>query len=107
MVSRVSPGPWRKESDSKLKYLRFEHDGVMYKFNRSHFDTSLRTIHEDNGCDFLHQILLAGYLLSYVDDFLVAGEARLRVRLEEEVARIWKEKAIGCLEQMYDGHVEH
>ena len=38
---RVSPRLWGKERDNKLKDLRVEHDGVMYKLSRSVIDTSL------------------------------------------------------------------
>ena len=60
---RVSPRLWRKERDRQLAALRFELDGVMYKLSRSNIDPSLWTVHEDNGCEFLHQIVPASYLV--------------------------------------------
>ena len=86
---RVSPRLRGKERDNKLAALPFGHDGVMYKLNRSHIDPSLWTIHEDNGCEFLHQIVPAGFLRTYVDDFLVAGETRLRMRIDASWRR-WR-----------------
>ena len=54
------------------------------------------------GQDFDHKRQTYGYLLTYVDDFLVVGPLNVRNAIEEEISRIWKIKVTGDINQ-FDG----
>ena len=49
--------------------------------------------------DFDHKRKTYGYLLTCVDDFLLAGPSHVRSAIEEEVSRIWKIRIEGELNQ--------
>ena len=49
--------------------------------------------------DFDHKRKTYGYLLTYVDDFLVVGPAHVRKAIEEEISRFWKIRIEGQVKQ--------
>ena len=51
--------------------------------------------------NFNHKRKTYGYLLTYVDDFLVVGPLHVRKAIEEEISRFWKIRIEGQVKQ-YD-----
>ena len=45
-----------------------------YKLLQSNIDQALWTIVEDDGSQFLHEMKKVGYVLTYVDDFMIVAE---------------------------------
>ena len=54
---------------------------------------------DDAEQDFDHKRRTYGYLLTYVDDFLLVGTKHVRSAIEEEVSRIWKIRIEGEVNQ--------
>ena len=51
--------------------------------------------------EFDHKRRTYGYLLTYVDDFLIVAPSRVRKAIEEEISRFWKVRIEGQVKQ-YD-----
>ena len=100
---RVSPRLWGEERDRQLESLRLKVNRCKFRLAKSTIDTALWTIHEDTEKVFLHQIEPVGFLLTYVDDFLIAGPTDIRACLEEEISQMWKTKTTGIIDQLVDG----
>ena len=67
---------------------------------QSSIDVALWTLTKDDDELWDHNRDNLGYLLTYVDDFLIAGTRPIRNALEEEISRIWDIKLTGNLDQM-------
>ena len=59
---------------------------------QSSIDVALWILIDDKVENFDHQQKTYGYLLTYVDDFLLIGPRHVRNAIEEEISRIWKSK---------------
>ena len=70
---RVSPRLRGIERDKQLRQMRFRTKHRVLKAMQSSIDVALWVIVEDKECDFDHERKTYGYLLTYVDDFLVVG----------------------------------
>ena len=66
---------------------------------RSTIDVALWTIVEDVVENFDQNRRTYGYLLTYVDDFLIVGPAHVRKAIEEEISRLWKVRIEGQVNQ--------
>merc|ERR1711867_258638 len=97
----VSPRLWGKERVLQLKAMRFRHGGVRMRATQSSIDVALWIIIEDVVENFDHKRKTYGYLLTYVDDFLLVGPLNIRNAIEEEISRIWKIRIEGRVNQ-YD-----
>ena len=62
-------------------------------------DVALWILVDDVEQDFDHKRQTYGYLLTYVDDFLLAGPSHVRSAIEEEISRIWKIRIEGHVNQ--------
>ena len=67
--------------------------------DQSSIDVALWIVIEDNGEEFDHKKVPQGYLLTYVDDFLVVGCKNVRNAIEEEISRIWTITVPGDIDQ--------
>ena len=54
---------------------------------------------EDISENFDHKRKTYGYLLTYVDDFLLVGPLNVRNAIEDEISRIWKIRIEGHVNQ--------
>ena len=68
---------------------------------QSSIDVALWIIVDEAEEDFDHKRKTYGYLLTYVDDFLLAGPSHVRKAIEEEISRFWKIRIEGQVKQ-YD-----
>ena len=66
---------------------------------QSSIDVALWSLADDVGRDFDHKRHTYGYLLTYVDDFLLVGPLHVRNAIEEEISRIWKIRVEGQVNQ--------
>ena len=66
---------------------------------QSSIDVALWILIEDVSQDFDHKRRTYGYLLTYVDDFLLVGPLNVRNAIEEEISRIWKIRIEGHVNQ--------
>ena len=66
--------------------LRILWQDKKYMLLQSNFDQALGTITEDVDSNFMHHMKKVGYVLTYVDDFMVAAEKSLRSKFEEEIS---------------------
>ena len=66
---------------------------------QSPIDVALWILIEDVMQDFDHKRKTYGYLLTYVDDFLLVGPLNIRNAIEEEISRIWKIRIEGHVNQ--------
>ena len=79
---RVSPRLWGKERDLQLRGMRFNNGGVRMRAIQSSIDVALWILVEDVLQDFDHKRRTYGYLLTYVDDFLLVGPPNVRNAIE-------------------------
>ena len=66
---RQSPRLWGKERDKQLRLMRSTLRNERFKFLQSSIDVALWTLVRDDDEFFDHNRKVAGYLLTYVDDF--------------------------------------
>ena len=66
---------------------------------QSSIDVALWILVDDTESNFDHLRRTYGYLLTYVDDFLMVGPLHVRNAIEEEVSRIWKIRVEGHVSQ--------
>ena len=79
--------------------MRFRIKGHILKAIQSSIDVALWILVDQAEQDFDHKRKTYGYLLTYVDDFLLAGPSHVRSAIEEEVSRIWKIRIEGEVNQ--------
>ena len=72
---------------------------IVLRLCKTGIDLALWTIVEDTNHNQLHEVQTFGYVLTYVDDFLIVGTQPIRSRIEEEIARIWSCKLTGNVDQ--------
>ena len=87
---RVSPRLWGKERDLQIKKMRFRIKWHVLRAIQSSIDVALWILVDQAEQDFDHKRRTYGYLLTYVDDFLLVGPSHVRSAIEEEVSRIWE-----------------
>merc|ERR1712120_115735 len=92
-------GLWGKECDLQLKKMRFKIKHKTLRAMQSSIDVALWTIVDDIDENFAHKRQTYGYLLTYVDDFLVVGPLHVRNAIEEEISRFWKIRIEGEVKQ--------
>ena len=73
--------------------------GKLLKALQSSIDVALWTIVEAIDENFDHKRKTYGYILTYVDDFLVVGPPHVRRAIEEEISRVWKVRLEGSIRQ--------
>ena len=73
--------------------------GHILKAIQSSIDVALWILVDQAEQDFDHKRKTYGYLLTYVDDFLLVGPSHVRSAIEEEVSRIWKIRIEGEVNQ--------
>ena len=78
---RVAPRSWGIERDRELRKLRITVGGKQCRLAQSQVDPAMWAIIEDGPYKLGHQVQPLGYLLSYVDDFLIAGDDVVRKAL--------------------------
>ena len=100
---RISPRLWGKERDLQLAKMRFKKKHKVLRAMKSSIDVALWTIVEDVEEHFDHKRRTYGYLLTYVDDFLIVAPSHVRKAIEEEISRLWKVRIEGQVKQ-YDKH---
>ena len=61
---------------------------------------------DDKESDFDHWRKTDGYLLTYVDDFLLVGPSHVRSAIEEEISAVWKIRKEGEVLQFDKKHPE-
>ena len=66
---------------------------------QSSIDVALWILVENVEEDFDHKRSTYGYLLTYVDDFLMVGPDPVRKAIEEEISKIWKYKLVDTVHQ--------
>ena len=79
---RQSPRLWGKERDKQLRLMRITLRNEKFKFLQSSIDVALWTLVRDNEELFDHNRQVVGYLLTYVDDFLIAARKDMRNAIE-------------------------
>ena len=57
---------------------------------QSSIDVALWILVDQSEENFDHKRKTYGYLLTYVDDFLLVGPSHVRNAIEEEISRVWK-----------------
>ena len=98
---RISPRLWGKERDLQLKKMRFKIKHKTLRAMQSSIDVALWIIVDETDENFDHKRKTYGYLLTYVDDFLVVGPSHVRKAIEEEISRFWRIRIEGQVKQ-YD-----
>merc|ERR1711867_121277 len=96
---RASPRLWGKERDLQLSRMRFKIRHKELKAMKSSIDVALWIVVEIQDENFDHKRKTYGYLLTYVDDFLLVGPAHVRKAIEEEISRFWKIRVEGEVKQ--------
>ena len=79
--------------------MKFRSKGQVLKAMQSSIDVALWILVDDVDQNFDHKRKTYGYLLTYVDDFLLVGTKHVRSAIEEEVSRIWKIRIEGEVNQ--------
>ena len=95
---RVSPKAWGVERDAELKRMTFKIGKETHHFQQSHIDPSVWTIVKGSvapeGAGFLDRSVkpedVVGYLVVYVDDFLILGAGSTINAVTETVKSKWK-----------------
>ena len=94
---RISPKAWGLERDKELKKMTFTEKGVKYVFRQSVIDPSVWVIvRADNVAEAagsgatLGDTGVVGFLVTYVDDFLILGGDALTDRVTDVIKQKWK-----------------
>ena len=87
---RQSPRDWGKHRDKGLKQMRLKVGNKELQFMQSTIDVALWILVEDKEEHFDHKKQTYGYMLTYVDDFLMVGPDDVRKAIEEGISKIWK-----------------
>ena len=83
----------------QLRKMRLRIKGRKLKAVQSSIDVALWILIDEKVENFDQQQKTYGYLLTYVDDFLLIGPRHVRNAIEEEISRIWKIKVEGEVNQ--------
>ena len=89
---RVSPRLWGKERDLQLRKMRLRIKRKILCAVQYSIDVALWILVDKKEENFDHKRKTYGYLLTYVDDFLLIGPRHVRNAIAEEISRIWKSK---------------
>ena len=102
---RAAPRTWGRKRDSELSRLQITIDGEVCRLVQSNVDASVWCLvpAPEVGAP-LHQRRVLGYLLSYVDDFLIAGADSTRAAVCDALKSIWSCKSTGSVR--YGSHDE-
>ena len=73
-----------------MRNMRFRVKKKILRAIQSSIDVALWILVEDVEQNFDHKRETYGYILTYVDDFLMVGPEDVRNVIEEEISRIWK-----------------
>ena len=92
---RVAPRSWGIHRDRELRKLRITVGGRQCRLAQSHVDPAMWAIIEDGPHKLSHQVQPLGYLLSYVDDFLIAADTAVRQALCTVLESTWTCKRTG------------
>ena len=87
---RISPRLWGKERDKQLAAMRFKIRNQQLRAMQSSIDVALWILVDNVDEVFDHKRRTYGYLLTYVDDFLIVAPRHVRKAIEEEISRFWK-----------------
>ena len=87
---RISPRLWGKERDKQLAAMHFQIRNQQLRAMQSSIDVALWILVDNVDKDFDHKRRTYGYLLTYVDDFLIVAPRHVRKAIEEEISRFWK-----------------
>ena len=98
---RISPRLWGKERDLQLQKMQFQIKHNKLRAVQSSIDVALWVIVDLTDELFDHKRKTYGYVLTYVDDFLLVGPSHVRKAIEEEISRFWKIRIEGEAKQ-YD-----
>ena len=79
--------------------MRFRIKGRVLKAIQSSIDVALWILVDQVEQNLDHKRKTYGYLLTYVDDFLLVGPSHVRNAIEEEISRIWKIRIEGQVNQ--------
>ena len=96
---RQSPKQWGLHRDDEVKKMRFRVGKKVLKAIQSSIDVAVWILVEDIDEDFDHKRSTYGYMLTYVDDFLMVGPTNILNAIEEEISRIWKYKSVPSIHQ--------
>ena len=96
---RTSPRLWGQCRDECMTNMRISWKNRTYKLLQSNIDQPLWAIVQSEGYQFLHDVKKVGYVLTYVDDFMMIAEKSLRSKFEEDISRHWKIKVTGSIDQ--------
>ena len=78
---RVSPRAWGIKRDSDLGNVRVQHDGLECKLVQSLVDPSVWSVVPVTEPRVESERMVFGYVLVYVDDFLILGASQLVTEL--------------------------
>ena len=70
--------------------MKFHIKHKKLKAVQSSIDVALWIIVDQTDEHFDHKRKTYGYVLTYVDDFLLVGPSHVRKAIEEEISRFWK-----------------
>ena len=104
---RVSPRAWGIERDSGLRRLRFQCGADRLALVQSYADSSLWTVVKDAEEIHMHHRVALGYLVTYVDDFLIASSEQVTLDLMAAVESLWACTRGATIEAGSDGSLEY
>ena len=79
--------------------MRITIDGEPLRFMCSSIDIAMWILVQDNDEEWDHNRTPYGFLLTYVDDFMVVGPPKVRSAIEEEISKLWETKVTGSVDQ--------
>ena len=79
--------------------MRFRIKHKVLRVMQSSVDVALWVLVDQTEQNFDHKRKTYGYLLTYVDDFLLVGPSHVRNAIEEEISRVWKIRIEGQVKQ--------
>ena len=86
--------------------MRFRIKHRVLRAMQSSIDVALWVIIDDKESNFDHARKTYGYLLTYVDDFLLVGPSHVRSAIEEEISAVWKVRKEGQVLRFDKKHPE-
>ena len=95
---RAAPRSWGRKRDKELSQMKITIDGEVCRLVQSTVDASVWCIVPESEVETpLHTRRVLGYLLSYVDDFLIAGADNTRDAVCDALKSIWSCKSTGSV----------
>ena len=70
--------------------MKFRIKNKILRVLQSSIDVALWVLVDQSEPNFDHKRKTYGYLLTYVDGFLLVGPSHVRNAIEEEISRVWK-----------------